>query len=71
MKTINKNIMKYGFGVGMTTKERIGYSALSSIVGFVLGIFIYNAGALGSYRAAVTQTWVDLKKIKRELSKLV
>lgn len=66
----NNKILKYGFGIGMSTKERIGYSALSSIIGFVLGIFIYNAGALGSYKEAVKYTWIDLKKIKREVCKL-
>lgn len=70
MKTINKNILKYGFGVGMTTKERISYGLLSSAAGFILGIFIYNVGALGSYTEAIKYTYLDLKKVKREISKL-
>lgn len=62
MKGINKSILKYGFGVGMSTKERVCWGTLSSAVGFVMGIFIYNAGALGSYKEAAKYTWINIKK---------
>lgn len=65
-----RTILKYGFGVGMSTKERVGWGLTSSAVGFILGIFIYNAGALGSYKEAIKYTWIDLKKIKKEVCKL-